>query len=158
MSQIERPFDPDQSAATPQIVENRGVRPTASSYNALRTMQSNRRVSGLELRFRRALGAAGVRGYRLQRRIPGRPDLAFGQSKLAVFVHGCFWHQCPRGHLPAPKANATFWADKFRENARRDAAARDGLTRIGWTVLTVWECDLRADIDAQVQVVRQALA
>ena len=120
-------------------------------------MQSNRRISGLEVRFRRSLWAAGVRGYRLHRRLPGRPDLVFVRSRLAVFVHGCFWHQCPRGHLPAPKANASFWASKFRDNARRDQAAREGLAELGWSVLTVWECDLRADTDSQVRAVRQAL-
>jgi DNA mismatch endonuclease, patch repair protein len=133
-------------------------RPPASSYNALRTMQANRRVSGLETRFRRALWASGVRGYRLHRRLPGRPDLAFGRVRLAVFVHGCFWHQCPKGHLPAPKANADFWQEKFRENRRRDEAAIANLHGMGWSVMTLWECDLRADMEAAVQRVRERLA
>lgn len=133
-------------------------RPPASSYNALRTMQANRRVSGLEVRFRRALWAAGVRGYRLHRRLPGRPDLAFGRARLAVFVHGCYWHQCPKGHLPAPKANAGFWAEKFRRNRERDLAAVDSLQAMGWSVMTIWECDLREDAPAAVERVREALA
>jgi DNA mismatch endonuclease (patch repair protein) len=130
-------------------------RPAASSYNALRTMQSNRRISGLETRFRRSLWAAGVRGYRLHGRLPGRPDLVFGQVKLAVFIHGCFWHQCPKGHLPAPKANAGFWEQKFRENRLRDRAAVDSLTAMGWNVMTLWECDLRQDTAAMVEAVRE---
>ena len=133
------------------------TRPAASSYNALRTMQSNRRVSGLETQFRGSLWAAGIRGYRLHARLPGKPDLVFGRVKLAVFVHGCFWHQCPKGHLPAPKANAGFWEAKFRENRRRDEAAVDSLTEMGWKVLTVWECDLRIDTAAAVEAVRQRL-
>jgi DNA mismatch endonuclease, patch repair protein len=132
-------------------------RPAASSYNALRTMQSNRRVSGLETQFRRALWAAGLRGYRLHRRLPGRPDIAFGPAKLAVFVHGCFWHQCPKGHLPAPKANAEFWQAKFSETRRRDQAAAEKLADMGWTVKTLWECDLRTDTPAAVESVREAL-
>ena len=132
-------------------------RPPASSYNALRTMQANRSVSGLETRFRRALWAAGVRGYRLHRRLPGRPDLTFGRARLAVFVHGCFWHQCPKGHLPAPKANAEFWQAKFRENRRRDEDAVAGLTSMGWTVMTLWECDLREDMGGAVKRVRAAV-
>jgi DNA mismatch endonuclease (patch repair protein) len=131
-------------------------RPPASSYNALRTMQANRRVSGLETRFRRALWAAGVRGYRLHRRLPGRPDLSFGRARLAVFLHGCWWHQCPKGHLPAPKANAGFWEEKFRQNRLRDEAAVATLTSMGWRVLTIWECDLRADTPGAVGRVRQA--
>lgn len=120
-------------------------------------MQSNRRISGLETRFRQALWSAGVRGYRLHRPLPGRPDLVFGRVRLAVFIHGCFWHQCPRGHLPAPKANAEFWERKFRENTLRDQAAVRGLSVLGWNVMTVWECDLRADTSSQVERVREAL-
>jgi DNA mismatch endonuclease (patch repair protein) len=134
------------------------ARPAASSYNALRTMQANRRVSALETRFRKALWASGIRGYRVHPRLPGKPDLAFGHHRLAVFVHGCFWHQCPKGHLPTPKANAEFWEAKFRENRRRDQAAVDALTAMGWTVMTLWECDLRADTPAVVESVRETLA
>jgi DNA mismatch endonuclease, patch repair protein len=133
-------------------------RPPASSLNALRTMQANRRVSGLEVRLRRALWDAGVRGYRLHRRLPGRPDLTFGRAHLAVFVHGCFWHQCPKGHLPAPKANAEFWQAKFVENRRRDEAASTGLADMGWRVMTLWECDLREDMSRAVDLVRQEVA
>lgn len=133
------------------------ARPAASSYNALRTMQANRRISGLETRFRKALWASGIRGYRVHPRLPGKPDLAFGRQGLAVFVHGCFWHQCPKGHLPAPKANAEFWEAKFRENRRRDEAAVNALTAKGWTVMTLWECDLRADTPAVVRRVAEAV-
>ncbi|HWP00624.1 MAG TPA: very short patch repair endonuclease [Methylococcus sp.] len=133
-------------------------RPAASSYNALRTMQANRRVSALEIRFRRALWSSGIRGYRIHPRLPGSPDLAFPRHKLAVFVHGCFWHQCPKGHLPAPKANAEFWEAKFRENRRRDEAAVNALTAIEWTVMTIWECDLRADMGAAIDSLREAMS
>lgn len=136
----------------------RMTRPAASSYNALRTMQANRRISGLETRFRKALWSAGLRGYRVHARLPGRPDLAFRRRKLAIFVHGCYWHQCPKGHLPAPKANAEFWAAKFRENRRRDEVAAIKLAAMGWTVMTLWECDLRADTAGAVESVREALA
>lgn len=131
-------------------------RPTASSLNALRTMQANRRVSKLEIRLRKALWAAGVRGYRLHARIPGRPDLVYTRARLAVFVHGCFWHQCPKGHLPAPRANADFWQEKFRQNRARDDAAVASLSTMGWQVLTLWECDLRADMASCVERVREA--
>jgi DNA mismatch endonuclease (patch repair protein) len=134
-------------------------RPPASSYNALKTMQANRRVSGLEMRFRRALWAAGVRGYRVHRRLPGRPDLVFGRPRLAVFVHGCWWHQpCPREHAFKPKANAAFWEEKFRQNRRRDLAAVDRLQAMGWSVMTIWECDLRTDTPAAVELVRRAVS
>jgi DNA mismatch endonuclease (patch repair protein) len=132
-------------------------RPAASSYGALRTMQSNRSVSRLEVRFRKALWAGGVRGYRLHLLLPGRPDVAFPSRRIAVFVHGCFWHSCPKGHLPAPKANADFWKLKLRENQRRDRAAVSELTARGWNVLTLWECDLNQAMDDAVGAVKDAI-
>ena len=132
-------------------------RPPASSYNALRTMQSNHRVSALEIRLRKALWSGGLKGYRLNAKLPGSPDLVYPSSRVAVFVHGCFWHQCPKGHLPAPKANAEFWRRKFEENRRRDERAADTLLSNGWTVLTLWECDLRADLGLVVDQVRKAI-
>lgn len=110
------------------------------------------------MRLRRALWVAGVRGYRLHARLPGRPDLVFRSSRLAIFVHGCFWHQCPKGHLPEPKANADFWRAKFRENRARDASAVSDLEALGWQVLILWECDLREDTALAVARVQDALA
>ena len=120
-------------------------------------MQANRAISALEVRLRKALWAAGVRGYRIGLRLPGRPDIAFTRRKLAVFIHGCFWHQCPKGHIPRPKANAEFWEGKFRENRVRDTTAVASLTALGWTVLTIWECDLRADPSRAVHDIQEAL-
>ncbi len=84
-------------------------------------------------------------GYRLHRRdIPGRPDIAWIGAKRAIFVHGCFWHghDCARG-ARVPKTNRAYWLAKIARNAARDAAHRKALRKLGWRVLTVWECDLR---------------
>lgn len=110
-------------------------------------MRANRNVSRAEIRFRRALWAAGARGFRQGLQLPGRPDVAFTAVRIAVFVHGCFWHRCPSCNLPQPRANADFWRDKFERNVARDNAAEKALTAAGWTVLTVWEHDLRKDLD-----------
>ena len=120
-------------------------------------MQANRRTSALEVRLRKALWTAGIRGYRVGLRLPGRPDVAFTRQRVAVFVHGCFWHQCPKGHLPPPRANAEFWKAKFRENRLRDERASASLTQQGWRVVTVWECDVRANLTDAVRHVRDAL-
>ena len=83
-------------------------------------------------------------GYRLQRRdLPGKPDVAFVSRKLAIFVHGCFWH----GHACAqnrrmPATNAAFWAAKIARNRARDAAALAALRAMGWRALVLWECEL----------------
>lgn len=95
--------------------------------------------------FRRALWAAGVRGYRVEPKLPGRPDLAFPALKLAVFVHGCYWHRCDDCRLPMPKANADFWRAKLDENRSRDDRDRARLTALGWETLTIWEHEIRPD-------------
>ncbi|MCV0377493.1 MAG: very short patch repair endonuclease [Microbacterium sp.] len=103
-------------------------------------------MSALEIRFRKAVWAAGARGYRVRRRLPGRPDLVFPAVRLAIFVHGCFWHRCEVCRLPEPKANAEFWRDKLTQNVNRDAAATLELERTGWKPVVVWEHELRKDL------------
>ena len=97
-----------------------------------------------ELAVRRILRAAGV-GYRLGGRgLPGRPDLVMQGRRVAVFVHGCFWHghDCARG-ARAPKANADYWTAKIGRNRARDEAAAAALADAGWRVVTVWECGMK---------------
>ena len=108
-----------------------------------------RRVKGRdtapELAVRRILRAAGI-GYRLGGAgLPGRPDLVMKGRRVAVFVHGCFWHghDCARG-ARKPKANAAYWSAKIERNRARDAAARDALAARDWRVVTVWECAIKA--------------
>ena len=102
------------------------------------------RNTGPELAVRRLLWRAGFR-YRLHRRdLPGSPDLAFIGRKLAVFVHGCFWHRhagCRAASIPATRAE--FWAEKFAANVARDARVQAALRAAGWTVHVVWECETR---------------
>lgn len=98
-----------------------------------------------ELAVRRILRAAGI-GYRLGGRgLPGRPDLVMQGRRVAVFVHGCFWHghDCARG-ARKPKANADYWTAKIGRNRARDIAVRAALEGAGWRVITIWECGLKA--------------
>lgn len=102
------------------------------------------RDTGPELKVRRALTALGAR-YRLQRAdLPGKPDIAMPGRKLAIFVHGCFWHghDCARGSR-VPKANRDYWVGKVERNRARDARSGEALTELGWRVETIWECDLK---------------
>ena len=97
-----------------------------------------------ELKVRRALTSLGVR-YRLNRRdLPGSPDIVMAGRRLAIFVHGCFWHghDCARGSR-VPKANRDYWLVKVARNKARDVAADAALTAEGWRVETIWECDLK---------------
>lgn len=97
-----------------------------------------------ELVVRRLVHAAGYR-YRLHRRdLPGTPDLVFRQRRKVIFVHGCFWHRhagCPNCRLP--KTRLDFWRPKLEANAVRDRDALRRLKRLGWSVLVVWECEVR---------------
>jgi DNA mismatch endonuclease (patch repair protein) len=109
-----------------------------------------RRVKGRdtapELKVRRLLWRLGAR-YRLHRKdLPGRPDIVLPGRRLAIFVHGCFWHghTCARG-ARVPKANRDYWLGKVTRNRARDVAARDALEARGWRVLVIWECGLKDD-------------
>ena len=107
-----------------------------------------RRVKGRdtspELAVRKILRAAGI-GYRLGGcGLAGRPDVVMKGRRLALFVHGCFWHghDCSRG-ARQPKTNADYWIAKIGRNRARDADAVQALRANGWRVIVVWECDLR---------------
>lgn len=98
--------------------------------------------------------AAGLTGYRLEWKVPGKPDIAFPGRKIAIFVNGCFWHHCPKCNPSQPKRNVEFWEAKFRRNVERDRAAVAALAEMGWTPITIWECELKKDrIDATMEKV-----
>ena len=100
-----------------------------------------RRDTGPERALRRALWRRGLR-YRLHARdLPGTPDVVFRRARLAVFVHGCYWHRhkgCRRASTP--KTNVEFWTAKFAANVARDRRNRDDLRAIGWMSYVVWGC------------------
>lgn len=107
-----------------------------------------------ELLVRRLLFASGYR-FRLHRRdLPGTPDIAMPGRKIAVFVHGCFWHLhqgCRYAKMPATRAD--FWKAKLEANVERDSRAVAKLQALGWRVLCVWECSTRdAEVAAGLQV------
>lgn len=97
-----------------------------------------------ELLVRRLLFASGYR-FRLHRRdLPGNPDIVMPGRKVAIFVHGCFWHfhqGCRYAKLPATRPD--FWKAKLEANVERDSRAVGKLQALGWRVLCVWECSTR---------------
>lgn len=103
--------------------------------------------TGPELTVRQILSSLGYR-YRLYvKKLPGRPDIVFPSKRKAIFVHGCFWHGhgCCKGR--APKSRQEYWEPKLKANKERDEAQVLALQALGWTVLTVWQCESR-DRDA----------
>jgi DNA mismatch endonuclease, patch repair protein len=106
-----------------------------------------------ELKVRRLAYAMGYR-YRLHvRALAGTPDMVFRKLRKAIFVHGCFWHghTCARGKMPS--TNVDFWVSKITDNRTRDRKADKELRADGWSVMTLWECEIK-DID----LVRKRLA
>lgn len=131
--------------------------PPPSSPAVRNVMRANRaRDTGPELRLRRALREAGLGGYRLNwEKAPGRPDIAYPGRKLAIFVHGCYWHHCQRCYPNLPKSNSEFWARKFELNQSRDARKREQLESAGWVVLEAWECDIWRGVGRFILAVSQ---
>ena len=100
-----------------------------------------------EMEVRRALHRAGHR-FRIHRSdLPGRPDLLFPRHKIALFVHGCFWHWhgCKRSRMP--KSNTEYWTAKIERNVNRDRRTRCELERLGWKCRVVWECEIASGVN-----------
>jgi DNA mismatch endonuclease (patch repair protein) len=138
------------------------ISPEARSANMSRVRGQNTKP---ELHVRRLLHRIGYR-FRLHRQdLPGKPDIYLPKHKLAVFVHGCFWHGhegCKRSKLPDTRRE--FWTEKIKGNRRRDAATVDELAKRGIASVTVWECELKDErciierIDALAEHGRKAAA
>ncbi|KAB2735806.1 very short patch repair endonuclease [Brucella anthropi] len=99
-----------------------------------------------EIWLRSLLHSAGFR-FRLHRKdLPGRPDIVLPGSKVAVFVHGCYWHRhegCR--YTTTPASNTQFWEQKFARTIERDAENIVALQDAGWKVVVAWECQLRSN-------------
>ena len=125
-----------------------------------KTMQGNKsKDSKPELLLRKAIWNAGLKGYRLHRKdLPGKPDLVFTAKKVALFIHGCYWHSCPICAIARPKHNATYWSEKLAGNSRRDIRNAEQLAKAGWRVHTVWECQVKSSISEVTQQIKDVLA
>lgn len=109
-----------------------------------------------ELRLRRALYASGVRGWRCHRKnVPGKPDIAFGRSKLAVFVDGAFWHGHPSKYWPG--RTSEYWDRKIARNKARDQRVDRELQSKGWRVLRLWDFEVERDPQGSAERVLTAL-
>jgi DNA mismatch endonuclease (patch repair protein) len=96
---------------------------------------------------RSALHRLGYRFRLHSRQLPGNPDVIFPSRRIALFVHGCFWHRhqgCRRG-VVLPVARQDYWSRKFQRTVARDKANQAALEQNGWIVLVVWECQLKGN-------------
>jgi DNA mismatch endonuclease (patch repair protein) len=117
-------LDPEQRSANMSKVRGRNTSP--------------------EVRVRRVAHRMGLR-FRLHREdLPGTPDLVFPKHRLALFVHGCFWHRHPAcRRASTPSTRTEFWNTKFAANVTRDERQQAELRSAGWRVLVIWECELK---------------
>lgn len=110
--------------------------------SALMQRVRSKRNKTTELATVRLLRAHRITGWRRHLNLPGKPDFAWSKARVALFVHGCFWHGHGCGRNLAPNKNKSFWAVKLRGNRSRDRRSRDALRRLGWKVITIWECQI----------------
>lgn len=104
-----------------------------------------------EMKVRRALHAAGFR-YRLHRKdLPGNPDLVLPRFRIALFIHGCFWHWhgCKRSRMP--QDNRSYWETKIQRNVARDRKTLEALKLSGWSPSIIWECELSAGTERLIE-------
>ena len=114
-----------------------------------------------EMTLRKSLFAKGFR-YRINyEKLPGKPDIVFPKYKIAIFVHGCFWHGhdigCIDSHIP--KTNTSFWIEKITKNKERDKKNTALILSMGWKVLTIWDCEIQQkdNIECLVQKIADSL-
>ena len=100
-----------------------------------------------ELRLRKLIYSMGYRGYRVHYgNLPGKPDIVFVGKKRVIFVHGCFWHghDCRAGRN-VPKSNLEYWVAKLSRNKARDKRNMREIKKAEWSILVIWECQLKKE-------------
>ncbi|MFZ3099870.1 MAG: very short patch repair endonuclease [Minisyncoccales bacterium] len=134
-----------------------GRAPIPKNEKTSRLMSANKGKNTIpEKTLSKALWNSGLRGYlKNYGEVPGKPDIAFKKERIAIFVNGCFWHNCPKCDFPLPKTNRTFWRKKFTLNKRRDAIKIKELHQIGWKTLIIWECEIKQCTDCIVKKISE---
>jgi len=111
--------------------------------------------TGPEVKLRKLLYAEGIR-YRIHYQLPGKPDIVFTKKKIAVFIDGCFWHKCPVC-FQEPETRKEFWMKKIQSNVNRDEKVNEQLQSEGWTIIRIWEHEVRKKPEDAVKRISDAL-
>jgi DNA mismatch endonuclease (patch repair protein) len=133
-----------------------GRSPLPDFESVSKVMSSNKgKNTSPEIKFRMALRKEGLTGYRLHwKGAPGHPDVVFPGRRIAIFINGDFWHQCPICNLPLPKTHKEFWEEKLKRNVERDKEKIAELEVNGWKVFVFWEHEIKEDADYCVDQVK----
>lgn len=136
-----------------------GRAPIPESDVTSRVMSANKgKDTKPEVVLRKALREGGLPGYRLHwKNAPGRPDITYPGRKIAIFVHGDFWHRCPICNLPLPKTHTEFWEQKLDRNVRRDQKKVAELEQAGWKVIICWEHEIKQDVMECVKMIKDSI-
>jgi DNA mismatch endonuclease, patch repair protein len=112
-------------------------------------MAKIRGITKPERQLRASLTSHGIRGFKVNAKVGKiRPDFIFPEQKIAIFVDGCFWHGCPHCYVQ-PKSNVKYWKWKLKINQQRDKRQERNLRKAGWSVIRIWECQIRRDLSRQ---------
>ena len=132
--------------------------PQPSSPAVRASMRGNRSSNtGPEILLRSTLTYFGLDWFSVESNNPGSPDVVFESEKVAIFVHGCFWHRCPYCQPHFPLTNEPYWAAKFTRNKARDKRVSEELRQLNWKVVVVWECKLLKNPKRQARRIRSWL-
>lgn len=132
-------------------------RPASARASAAARGASKKSGTKPELLLRHALWRAGLRYRKNDASLPGRPDVVFKNARVAVFCDGDFWHGRDWPHRKAKLErgnNPDYWIAKVERNMERDRQNTESLEAMGWTVLRMWEGDIKVRVDALVAEIR----
>lgn len=119
-------------------------------------MKSIKGQSLLENEVSKALWHKGVRFRKNVRSLFGNPDISIKKYKIVIFIDSCFWHACPI-HGNTPKSNTDFWKDKLKRNKERDLEVSAYYNDKGWSVIRIWEHELKEDFDGVIERIYQII-
>lgn len=122
--------------------------------NNMRAIRSAR--TSIEDAVSRGLWNRGYRFRRNSRSLPGKPDISIKKLRIAIFIDSCFWHGCSI-HYRLPKSNVDFWQRKIERNRQRDGEITEYYRSLGWTVMRIWEHEIRGGIDAVIDRISTAI-
>ena len=125
------------------------------SWNMSRILSKNTKP---EIKIRKALWQMGYR-YRLHyKKLPGKPDIVFVKDKIAIFIHGCFWHRHKNCiEASRPKTNSDYWEIKINKNIERDKKHTKEIKKLGWEVIIIWECSVHNEIENNIILINKLI-